>query len=321
MVHVVGTWPAGHERARLVGRHQDPDTREDPIRIAFVHSFYSSRTPSGENRVVESEIGALRRAGHDVLLFAAATDDLEREPLYTLRSGVRVATGHGRSPGGIERSRADVVHVHNLFPNWSTAWTSTVGPPVVATMHNFRPMCIRGDLFRAGRPCTLCPDGHRWAGLRYGCYRGSRVTSLPVTVGNRGGPMHQPLIRVARRLVVYNHRSQRLYLKSGVPAERLVVWPNFLPTESDPGPPEPDGRADGWLYVGRLTAEKGIVPLIQRWPRAKRLLVLGDGDQRALAIAAAYGKNIEFGGLASREEILFQMRRHLGLVFLSLWFE
>ena len=87
------------------------------IRIAMVHSFYSSAQPSGENTVVLNEVDALRRAGHEVALFAAHTDELEGEVFYKLRAGLRVATGYGRNPlKAIRDFSPDVVHVHNLFP-------------------------------------------------------------------------------------------------------------------------------------------------------------------------------------------------------------
>ena len=86
------------------------------IRIAMVHSFYSSAQPSGENTVVLNEVDALRRAGHEVALFAAHTDELEGEVFYKLRAGLRVATGYGRNPlKAIRDFSPDVVHVHNLF--------------------------------------------------------------------------------------------------------------------------------------------------------------------------------------------------------------
>src|SRR5262249_45510078 len=143
--------------------------RERAIRIAIVHSFYSSRQPSGENGVVESEVAALRAAGHDVRLFAARTDDLERDRLYPGKAAARGASGRGASPlTAVERFGPDVVHVHNLFPNIARRWVAGLRRPLVTTLHNFRPLCVNGLLYRDGHVCTLCPDGQRWSGLRYG---------------------------------------------------------------------------------------------------------------------------------------------------------
>ena len=50
------------------------------MKIAVVHSFYSTRQPSGENVVVQLQARALQEAGHEVSLIAAQTDRLESEP-------------------------------------------------------------------------------------------------------------------------------------------------------------------------------------------------------------------------------------------------
>ena len=62
------------------------------LRIAVMHSVYSSRQPSGENVVVEQEARALSRAGHEVAVFASRTE-LEGSPFYASRTFLRVATG------------------------------------------------------------------------------------------------------------------------------------------------------------------------------------------------------------------------------------
>ena len=61
------------------------------MRIAVVHSYYSSREPSGENVVVDLQVEALRRAGHDVTLVARRTDDLRTSKAWYVTSAARVA--------------------------------------------------------------------------------------------------------------------------------------------------------------------------------------------------------------------------------------
>jgi hypothetical protein len=93
------------------------------LRIAVVHSYYSSRQPSGENVVVDLQIDALHRAGHEVELIARRTGDLEPARTYPVAAALRVASGRGASPRDrIAAFEPDVVHVHNLFPNWGRRW-------------------------------------------------------------------------------------------------------------------------------------------------------------------------------------------------------
>lgn len=284
-----------------------------------------ARNPSGENRVVEAERDALARAGHEVELIAVHTDDLEDRPGYGLRAAVRVATGLGRSPvAELERFRPDVVHVHNLFPNLGRRWVDDVEVPVVHTLHNYRPMCAAATLFRDGAVCTCCPDGDRWAGFRYACYRDSRAATLPLTIAGLGGAGADPLLRRADRIVTLSEQMRRRYVDDGVDPARIVVWPNFLPDELDPGPlaDGPGGPAGGpWMFVGRLTAEKGALELVEHWPDGHRLDIIGDGPLRDQVREAARGRPIVLLGRLPRREVLDRMRSSVGLVFPSRSYE
>lgn len=293
------------------------------LSIAIVHSFYVSRNPSGENRAVEAQVAALRRAGHRVELFAARTDELETGRLYPLRAAWRVTTGRGRDPlRAIESFRPDVVHIHNLFPNFGRSWLSELTAPIVHTLHNYRPVCVNALLLRDGQICTLCPDGDRWAGVRYGCYRGSRVASIPLAWANRKGPGDDPLLRRANRIVVLASRQRSLLVDGGVNPAKLVDGANFLSDRDDIGVASPATGRDGrWLFVGRLSDEKGIVRLLQHWPANEPLTVVGDGPLRSQVEALAGDLDVTLLGPLNRPEVLAAMASAAGLVFPSIWFE
>ena len=67
-------------------------------RVAIVHSYYSSRQPSGENVAVDQQIAALTARGCDVTLVSLSTDELEQRPLYSARAALTAATGAGDDP-------------------------------------------------------------------------------------------------------------------------------------------------------------------------------------------------------------------------------
>jgi glycosyltransferase involved in cell wall biosynthesis len=283
------------------------------MRIALVHSYYSSRQPSGENVVVDAQAAALAEAGHDVLVVARRTDDQERRPLHSVRAAWTVATGVGADPTEELRAfRPDVVHVHNLFPNFGTAWLSRWGGPVVATLHNFRPMCAAGTLYRDGAVCTACPDGDPMAALRNACYRESRVATLPLVASHRGGLLADPVVHRADALVVLTEAAATVYRKYGVDAHRLHVVPNFVDV---PASVSGDEAAEPcWVYVGRLSPEKGIEELVDVWPRDVRLDVYGDGPL-ARRLARLTGPNVHYLGAVDRATLSSQLPRYTGLVF------
>lgn len=301
-----------------------PHAGPTSLRIAVVHSFYSSAQPSGENIQVEAEVEALRQAGATVRLFAARTDDLEGEPLYPVRAALRVASGWGRSPRrAIEQFQPDVVHVHNLFPNFGRSWVSTLTVPVVATLHNFRFSCAGGTLFRDGQLCTDCPDGSRWSGVRHGCYRGSRLATIPLALAQRAGPTADPVLARADRIVCLSERQRALLERERVPPSRLVPGTNFLPASLDPG--GDDGLAgrherSGCVFAGRLTPEKGVVELVEAWHSDEHVLtVVGDGPLRDEVRRVARGRPVEVIGALDREAVLALLARSHALVLPGAW--
>jgi glycosyltransferase involved in cell wall biosynthesis len=297
-------------------------TKTQGFRIAVVHSFYSSRAPSGENAVVEAEMRALLRAGHRVELFAAHTDELEQRPLYGLSSALRVSSGVGRSPlPELEDFAPDVTHIHNLFPNWGRRWVASLESPFVATLHNFRTICSNGLLFRDDSVCTRCPDGSSLSAVRYACYRDSRIATTPLAFATRRAPAANPVLRYARRIIVLSQVAREIYMRYGVPAHKLTVWSNFLDAEADPGWTGESASGDYWLFVGRLGREKGVVPLVEAWPSDTKLVLVGDGPERAAVQRAAQGKHIDMLGLQPRADAIELMRSATGLVFPSRCFE
>jgi glycosyltransferase involved in cell wall biosynthesis len=281
-------------------------------RISVVHSFYRSDQPSGENELVLSEVEALRRAGYDVRLSRRDTDDTSRDRGFAMRAAATTATGLGPSPlDEIADHRADLVHVHNLFPNYGRTWTRDLDRPLVVTLHNYRPLCDVATFYRDGRVCTDCLTRPA-SGLVHGCYQDSRVATLPLTLSRRG--VRRDLLQRADRLVVLSPTERDYYLRAGVPDEAMTEVPNFLPDELDGGA-GPGGEP--WLYAGRVTAIKGVDDLLRAWPDDVPLVVAGPADDLTAMQALARGKQVDFAGRLERAEVMARLRTSRGLVFPS----
>lgn len=288
------------------------------MKIALVHSYYSSRQSSGENVVVDAQAAALRGHGHDVRVVAQRTDELEGTPAYKFRSAIRVATGNGPSPVEyLHEFGPDIVHVHNLFPNWGTSWLDEWKGPLVATVHNFRPVCAAGTLYRDGAGCTLCPDSSVIHAVRNACYRDSTLATLPLAIRNRDGLAGDRLLSRADRIILLSTRSRELYASFGLMLSRVAVIPNFV---SDEGftPTLPSGNE--WAYIGRLTEEKGIRNLLKHWPKDQLLRIYGDGPLRE-EVEAAAGDNITYVGQLDHHKIPNALAQARGLIFPSEWAE
>jgi glycosyltransferase involved in cell wall biosynthesis len=288
------------------------------MRIALVHSFYSSNQSSGENVVVQAQAAALRSHGFEVKVIGANTDELESRRGYKVRTAINVASGRGLSPiSELEEFAPDIVHVHNLFPNWGSSWLGEWQGPLIATVHNFRPVCAAGTLFRDGRACTLCPDGNPLEAVRHACYRDSILASLPLAIRNIRGIPGDKLLSRADKVILLSPRARDIYVSFGLPASRAVVIPNFV---ADVGfiPLEKPGI--GWVYIGRLTEEKGVINLLKHWPEDEKLKIYGEGPLKR-QVEAAQTANITYGGQLPHGEIPRVLRESLGLIFPSEWAE
>ena len=99
-----------------------------------------------------------------------------------------------------------------------------------------------------------------------------------------------------------------------------MVKPNAI---ADPGPPAPIG--DGFLFLGRLTPEKGIGLLLDAWQRHPdgtlgTLRIGGDGELRPLVETAAAGRaDIDFLGPLDRAGVRDALRATAVVLAVSTW--
>jgi glycosyltransferase involved in cell wall biosynthesis len=101
------------------------------------------------------------------------------------------------------------------------------------------------------------------------------------------------------RYIALTQFSRNKLIQGGLPGEKIVVKPNFV----YPDPGRGDGAGGYAIYVGRLSAEKGIDVLLHAWrDSAIPLKIVGDGPL-AGKVRKASGKCIEWLGSKSLDEV------------------
>ena len=287
------------------------------MRIAVVHSFYSSDQPSGENRVVEDQVSALRGAGHEVLVLGLHTDEIAQTPFYALRAAVWVTSGRGPDPSGrLVEFSPDVVHIHNLFPNIGTSWVDRWQGPVVVSLHNYRFACANGFFYRDGAMCFECPNHGNVRAIQHACYRGSRLATVPLAL-SRSADQNRVLKR-ADAIVTTTEASDaaiRQILGNDLP---LRLIPNFGPDSERTVLPYKD--RERWVAVGRFSPEKGFLELLRSWPWATPLDVIGNGDL-ADSVRRLAGPQVRVLQGMPISDLRDRLPRYLGMIFPSRWLE
>lgn len=280
------------------------------MRILLVHNFYGSEAPSGENVVFEAEKTLLEERGQTVRLFTRHSDEIRSKgPVGTLAGALSTPWNSFSARAlaqVVEEFRPDVVHAHNTFPLLSPAVFHAVGKhaATVLTLHNYRLLCPAGIPMRDGHVCTDCITRQSvQPALRHGCYRGSRLATVPLALNVA---LHRRLGTWQRKVDAYVALSgfqRRLMVEGGMPADKMHVKPNFY--AGNPAVVPFDARKGQVVFVGRLGREKGIHTLIEAWRHwgsgAPRLKIIGDGPLRGELQQGAQNLPIEFAGQVSAE--------------------
>ena len=290
------------------------------MKIAVVHSFYSSRVSSGENNVVAAQVQALVDSGISVNLFSKMTDEMENESFYSFRSALRTAVGIGINPLSEIRSfKPDITHVHNLFPNFGFRWLPQVNSPIVSTLHNYRPICSAGILYREGQICRECIQKNSFQAVKNKCYRNSSVKTIPLAYQSRNNGSHNLLLKFSNKLIFLSQRGKSEFTEAQPQLEKKsLVIPNFTTSLNIVRPSFEERK--NWIFVGRITEEKGIEDLVRQWPDNETLKIVGAGPLLEKLKQQAKSNIIFFGNLG-HSETLEMISKSKALIFPSKWFE
>lgn len=243
--------------------------------------------------MVEDEARLLREAGHQVDVFAPGVGELTgigrirtaAEAIWSVRATKEV-------DDRIRSSRPAIVHAHNLFPALSPAVLRVANDraATILTLHNYRLLCLPGTFLRDGRVCEDCLGRLPWPGVVHGCYQGSVGASGVLATSLQ---LHQAIgsFRGVHLYVAISRFVRRKHVEAGMAPDRVAVKPHFAWSSA-----RREGPGDYFLYLGRLSAEKGVATLLEAWRRIKaKLVIVGDGPDAARLRSLA-PSNAEFRG-------------------------
>lgn len=223
------------------------------MRVLLLHNRY--RLEGGEERAIAEIATLLGSRGHEVELLERASPTLGRG------RAARGLLAGGLDPSdvgaAVQRWGADVVHAHNLHPEFgwrALAAAREAGARTILHLHNFRLFCAIAVAYRDGGPCFRCHGTNTLPGLRFRC-RGSTAEAVVYAAALR---RQQPrLLEHADALVTVSGATASRLERLGVPRDSVAVLPNFVRSDTVAA----DSRAaDGTfaLASGRLVEEKGF---------------------------------------------------------------
>lgn len=294
------------------------------MKILTVHNYYQQA--GGEDQVFAAESALLEEHGHHVLRYSVHNDQIMsmNSPALT-KATLWNSSTHRELRKLVRQEQPQIAHFHNTFPLISPAGyyaARAEGVPVVQTLHNYRLLCSNAQFFRDGHVCEDClGKTPPWPGVVHACYRDSRAASGVVATMLTAHRAWRTWTEMVDAYVALTEFQRRKFIQGGIPEGKIKVKPNFV--RYDPGAGERPGGY--FLFIGRLSKEKGVETLLAAWKRLGGrvpLKIAGDGPlagEVAGAIEAL--EDVEWLGRQSEERVQTLMKSARALVFPSVWYE
>lgn len=295
------------------------------MRILLLHNKY--QYAGGEDKVFESEGELLVSHGHQVerLVFdnseiSTLVDKIRSglTGIYNFRSARIVANK-------IKEFRPDVMHVHNFVALASPSVfyaAKANNVPAIMTLHNYRLICPSATLYHKNKIYersmrSLFPVDAILKGVYRNSIAQTAALALVTSFHNLAGTWRN---KVSKFIVLTEFaRSKFLESRLNVSPDQLMLKPNFI---ADPGNGN-TRREDFFLYVGRLSQEKGINTLLNAFGNSHyKLVIIGDGPMQEQVESFVKEKpNVQYLGFQTKPAIMDWMKRASALIVPSTWYE
>jgi len=296
------------------------------MKILLVHNRYQQY--GGEDATFELERDILLSRHHEVETLVFENKDIDGS-LDKLKTAAQLFYNFNSASSleeMIDRFDPDIIHVHNFFYLASPSifyLAKKKRKPIVVTIQNYRLICSGSFLMRDSTLCELCVNKvFPLAGIKHACHQNSRVNTAHLTlvtgIHKLAGTWQN---KIDKYITVTEFGRNKLINSS------LKLRPDQVLVKSSSVPQIEEGdytmREDFFVFVGRLSPEKGVKTIIEAFRKTNfKLEIIGDGPLRGeVEKAVAENPNIIFSGYQSKKYIAERLRKSLALVFGSMWYE
>jgi glycosyltransferase involved in cell wall biosynthesis len=295
------------------------------MKVLQIHNHYQHKT-GGEFLVAEMDKVLLEANGHQVVRYIRDNDEIQNfgivKKIGMPFGAIWSSRSHRNIKSVLKREKPDIVHVHNFFPLISPSLFHAVNEfyiPTVWTLHNYRLICAEGQFLRNQKVCQECLNKSRWKGAIHACYRGSHAAGGLIVVMNQ---IHKWLGTWDNAVCFYfalTEFGKGIFVKAGLKPEKIVIKPNVIyPEPLERQESEIDDYA---LFLGQISAKKGVEMLVDVWQSIGCKLILAGGGpllDPLKAKALKENSDVMFLGSVEHSKAIELLRRARFLLLPSL---
>ena len=312
------------------------------MRIVLVNKFYYNRGGDCIHTITLKEL--LEKNGHNVAVFSMqypknfANEFEDFWPsevnlgIKTIKNSVKIFSRTLFSSEVkrkwilfLDHFKPDIVHLHNIHTYISPiiaqiAYKRKI--PVVWTLHDYKLICPAYSMLRAGSVCELCLE-KKWSVVAHRCIKDSFSASL---LGYLEALRWNKMVlqKYTKVFISPSRFLKHKMMEFGFEGDKIVQICNFIPEVKTPQKKIEIERGDYLVYIGRLSAEKGIQTLLKALSLLpdKKLKIIG-GDFLPNLADRHYNNlpNVEFLGFRDWPFICRMLGKAKSIIVPSEWYE
>jgi glycosyltransferase involved in cell wall biosynthesis len=314
-------------------------------RALFLNKFYYLK--GGSERVFFEEIKILEKHGHKCIPFSRRSPQdrtseyskyfapplpLDQEiSLQTLKSAIEIIyslEAKNYLKKLLSVVSPDIAHCHNIYGLLTSSVIDELyskGVPVVMSLHDYKIICPNYQLLNGTRVCEACRKHRYYKSIQYKCVQGSIANSCIYTLENYFNFITSKFNKKVSKFIAVSRFIKQKFVEFGFSPAQIIFIPNFVDAQQY----KPSYKNDKYfLYMGRLSQEKGIHTLLKAFSNLRRndykLVIAGDGPLRRELEIEKYRNglgNVVFAGHLSGTALADAVSNCSCVVVPSEWYE
>lgn len=212
----------------------------------------------------------------------------------------------------IRDEKPDIAHLHSFWSGMTPSICKVLRKyniPIVHSVHDYNLICpVTTSIDKNGNICEACRGRFFYKCVYRRCFKGSFIKSfLLASALFFRLKFFNPLQLIDGFVFVswFAYHQHLKYMPDLDKSNKIVLY-NFNPFPPITKNDKYNGKY--FLFLGRLSYEKGLFTLITAFSRLKdiKLMIVGTGPQETLlkdTVKKSGGENIEFAGFKSGDEL------------------
>lgn len=293
------------------------------LNIGIIHNAYLKK--GGEDQVANNEYQLLLQHHLKVHFLKFKNPEGTLNQFFTFTNFPFNIYSFVKCYRWLKKNKINILHVHNWFfkASPSILWAARLcNVTVYITLHNYRMICPSATLTFNGTPfLKSLNNGFSWEAIKLGVYRNSSFLTFNLVLcnwlNNKFGTW-----KLAKNYIILTEHSKTVFENSYLKnlTNRFIIKPNFVPEQKQMNL---QNRGDHFLFVGRLSVDKGVNLLLTAFENSKhKLTIIGEGPlQQKVEQFVQDHKNVTFLGFQNKEIINRELNLCSALIFPSVWYE